>query len=156
MSKKIGFIGLGIMGKPMARNLMKAGYSLVVYNRTASKAQELVQAGANVCLGTDSLASSRKMGAQNPELDLWSEMQTFARSYPGVPPREILNLVTGSPAKALRKTGEIGCLQTGAFGDLVAVAYGGKMDEGHICEEVLHGPRVREVMINGEVVRKPS
>jgi len=46
MSKKIGFIGLGIMGKPMARNLMKAGYSLVVYNRTASKAQELVQAGA--------------------------------------------------------------------------------------------------------------
>ena len=46
MSKKIGFIGLGIMGKPMARNLMKAGYSLVVYNRTASKVQELVHAGA--------------------------------------------------------------------------------------------------------------
>jgi 2-hydroxy-3-oxopropionate reductase len=46
MSKKIGFIGLGIMGKPMATNLMKAGYPLVVYNRTASKAQELVQAGA--------------------------------------------------------------------------------------------------------------
>src|SRR5437773_4382285 len=46
MAKKIGFIGLGIMGKPMATNLMKAGYPLVVYNRTASKAQELVQAGA--------------------------------------------------------------------------------------------------------------
>ena len=46
MSKKIGFIGLGIMGKPMARNLMKAGYSLVVYNRTASKGHELVHAGA--------------------------------------------------------------------------------------------------------------
>jgi 2-hydroxy-3-oxopropionate reductase len=46
MAKKIGFIGLGIMGKPMARNLMKAGYSLVVYNRTTSKVQELVHAGA--------------------------------------------------------------------------------------------------------------
>jgi len=46
MAKKIGFIGLGIMGKPMARNLMKAGYSLVVYNRTASKVHELVHAGA--------------------------------------------------------------------------------------------------------------
>jgi 2-hydroxy-3-oxopropionate reductase len=32
MDKKIGFIGLGIMGKPMARNLIKAGYSLVVYD----------------------------------------------------------------------------------------------------------------------------
>jgi 2-hydroxy-3-oxopropionate reductase len=46
MSKTIGFIGLGIMGKPMARNLMKAGYPLMVYNRTASKADELVAAGA--------------------------------------------------------------------------------------------------------------
>ena len=46
MLRAIGFIGLGIMGKPMAQNLMKAGYPLVVYNRTASKAQELVSGGA--------------------------------------------------------------------------------------------------------------
>lgn len=46
MFKTIGFIGLGIMGKPMARNLIKAGYPLVVYNRTASKAEELVAMGA--------------------------------------------------------------------------------------------------------------
>ena len=32
MMKKIGFIGLGIMGKPMAKNLLKAGYSLIVYD----------------------------------------------------------------------------------------------------------------------------
>lgn len=43
---KIGFIGLGIMGKPMARNLMKAGFSLTVYNRTAAKAVDLVNEGA--------------------------------------------------------------------------------------------------------------
>ncbi len=43
---KIGFIGLGIMGKPMCRNLLKAGYELVVYNRSPKAIQELVQAGA--------------------------------------------------------------------------------------------------------------
>ncbi|HHY47448.1 MAG TPA: NAD-binding protein [Firmicutes bacterium] len=42
----VGFIGLGIMGKPMAKNLIKAGYHLNVYNRTASKADELVALGA--------------------------------------------------------------------------------------------------------------
>ncbi len=46
MPKTIGFIGLGIMGKPMAKHLINAGYPLVVYNRTASKAQELVDHGS--------------------------------------------------------------------------------------------------------------
>jgi len=46
MAQTIGFIGLGIMGKPMARNLIEAGYPLVVYNRTASKAADLVELGA--------------------------------------------------------------------------------------------------------------
>jgi len=44
--RKVGFIGLGIMGLPMARNLMKAGFNLVVYNRTASKCKALVDEGA--------------------------------------------------------------------------------------------------------------
>ncbi len=43
---KVGFIGLGIMGKPMSKNLIKAGHELVVYNRTQSKADELVSLGA--------------------------------------------------------------------------------------------------------------
>ena len=43
---EIGFIGLGIMGKPMAQNLQKAGYSLVVYNRSRGPVLELVAAGA--------------------------------------------------------------------------------------------------------------
>jgi len=41
MSEKIGFIGLGHMGTPMAKNLLAAGYHLQVYNRTLSKADEL-------------------------------------------------------------------------------------------------------------------
>jgi len=46
MFKKIGFIGLGIMGKPMAKNLLKAGYSLVVYDIVKAAVDELTAAGA--------------------------------------------------------------------------------------------------------------
>lgn len=46
MQTQIGFIGLGIMGKPMARNLLKAGYPVVGYSRTATAVQELVADGA--------------------------------------------------------------------------------------------------------------
>lgn len=44
--ERIGFIGLGIMGKPMARNLMKAGYPLVVHNRSRGPVDELAAEGA--------------------------------------------------------------------------------------------------------------
>jgi 2-hydroxy-3-oxopropionate reductase len=43
---RIGFIGLGIMGKPMARNLLKAGYPLVVHNRSRGAVDELASEGA--------------------------------------------------------------------------------------------------------------
>ncbi len=43
---KVGYIGLGLMGKPIARNILKAGYPLVVHNRSREKVQELVQEGA--------------------------------------------------------------------------------------------------------------
>ncbi|HDN62359.1 hypothetical protein DRO28_01900 [Candidatus Bathyarchaeota archaeon] len=46
MKKRIGFIGLGVMGKPMAMNLLKAGYPLTVWNRTRSKMEDLVKMGA--------------------------------------------------------------------------------------------------------------
>ncbi|HZN60090.1 MAG TPA: NAD(P)-dependent oxidoreductase [Planctomycetota bacterium] len=48
MSFKVGFIGMGIMGRPMARNLLKAGHAVTVYNRTASRAKELENDGARV------------------------------------------------------------------------------------------------------------
>lgn len=46
MSERIGFIGLGIMGQGMAHNLLKAGFDLTVWNRTTSKMDSLVEAGA--------------------------------------------------------------------------------------------------------------
>lgn len=46
MRMKVGYIGLGLMGKPMARNIMKAGYALVVHNRSRESVNELVAEGA--------------------------------------------------------------------------------------------------------------
>ena len=43
---KIGFIGLGVMGEPMAANLLRKGYPVTVYNRTPGKAATLVELGA--------------------------------------------------------------------------------------------------------------
>ena len=44
-TRTIGFIGLGIMGKPMARNLAKAGYELVIHNRSRAAVDELLAEG---------------------------------------------------------------------------------------------------------------
>ena len=50
MSSKIAFIGMGIMGRPMALNLLRAGHQVTVYNRTESRTEEAVQAGARKAL----------------------------------------------------------------------------------------------------------
>ena len=52
----IGFAGLGIMGSPMAANLLKAGYPLAVYNRTRSRCDALVERGATGCASLEELA----------------------------------------------------------------------------------------------------
>ena len=48
MQEKIGFIGLGAMGLPMSRNLIKKGYKLTVYDKTLQRAKSLVSEGAQV------------------------------------------------------------------------------------------------------------
>lgn len=57
MSEKIGFIGLGIMGRPMALNLLKAGFPLTVWNRTTSKMKPLIDAGADTGTSPADVAS---------------------------------------------------------------------------------------------------
>ena len=46
MTQAVGFIGLGIMGRPMAKNLVKAGFPLIVHSRSQGPVQELIGAGA--------------------------------------------------------------------------------------------------------------
>ena len=58
---KVAFVGLGIMGQPMGKNVVKKGYPLTVYNRTAEKALPLKEAGAVV-------AASPKEAAKGAEV----------------------------------------------------------------------------------------
>jgi 3-hydroxyisobutyrate dehydrogenase-like beta-hydroxyacid dehydrogenase len=58
MKPTVGLIGLGLMGKPMGRNLLKAGFPLVVWNRTSAKADDLVREGAKLA------ANPREVAAQ--------------------------------------------------------------------------------------------
>ena len=46
--KNIGFIGIGLMGFPMAKNLLKSGYNLKAYNRSQDKADRLKEFGAEI------------------------------------------------------------------------------------------------------------
>jgi len=57
MAQVIGFIGLGIMGRPMARNLLKAGYPLVVHSRSRGPVDEMAKAGAKVGTSPRDVAS---------------------------------------------------------------------------------------------------
>jgi 3-hydroxyisobutyrate dehydrogenase-like beta-hydroxyacid dehydrogenase len=58
---KVGLIGLGLMGKPMGMNLLKAGFPLTVWNRTASRADELVAAGAKLAPSPRELAANSEL-----------------------------------------------------------------------------------------------
>jgi 3-hydroxyisobutyrate dehydrogenase-like beta-hydroxyacid dehydrogenase len=58
MPEKIGFIGLGNMGEPMAANLLAAGHTLSVYNRTASKAAVLKAKGACIAANAAEVATA--------------------------------------------------------------------------------------------------
>ena len=62
MKPNVGLIGLGLMGKPMGQNWLRAGFPLTVWNRTPSRADELIRAGAKWA------ASPREMAAQSDVL----------------------------------------------------------------------------------------
>ena len=57
MAGKIGFVGLGIMGKPMAKNLLKAGYTVVCYDILQANVDEVCAAGAEKGLSNKDVAS---------------------------------------------------------------------------------------------------
>lgn len=85
----IGFIGLGIMGKPMAKNLLKAGYKLVVYDINAEPVKELVKTGAKEGRSSQDVASQSEviitMLPNSPEVKavVLGEKGVIHRARPG-------------------------------------------------------------------------
>ena len=74
MALTIGMIGLGIMGRPMAKNLLKAGYPVVVHSRSQGPVQELVGAGAKAAASPKDVAGQVDvlitMLPNSPEVEL--------------------------------------------------------------------------------------
>jgi cytosine/adenosine deaminase-related metal-dependent hydrolase len=117
----------------------------------------LVNAGVNVCLGTDSLSTVRKTGRQKPELDMLAEMRALAAKDPTVSPDEILEMATINGARALGLAGKIGELTPGASADLIAIPLSGRAGAGDVAAAVLqHAGSVCASMIEGRWAIPPA
>jgi aminodeoxyfutalosine deaminase len=113
--------------------------------------KELAAARVNVCLGTDSLASVTPARPPGPELNLFTEMQTFASVNPGVEPSEIVRLATQNGARALGLQGGVGEIAPGSYADVIMIPYSGKMEEAESAV-VQHRGDVTGTMIEGQWV----
>ena len=115
----------------------------------------LTAAGVNICLGTDSLASVEPKRKQPLELNMFSEMRSFARKNPRVAARTILRLATLNGAHALGLAGKAGELAPNAFADLIALTYAGKTAAVH--DAILHHTGgVAASMIGGQWAITPA
>ena len=114
--------------------------------------EELAGVGVNICLGTDSLASVTKVRGRPMELNLFTEMQSFAAAHPQLPPETILRMATLHGARALGMQGKIGELSENAMADLIAVPFTGNC-AGAFEAVVHHAGDVAASIIDGEWVR---
>ena len=87
----------------------------------------LAAAGVNLCLGTDSLATTRQIGKQKPVLDMFAEMRALADADKKISPEEILRMCTLNGARALGLAEKIGELSKNSFADLIAIPFSGKI-----------------------------
>ena len=92
MNEKVGFIGLGIMGKPMARNLLKAGYEVTVFDIFPDPIEEIVSAGAHAAVDGADVARSSNI---------------------------IVTMVQDSPQAEAAILGQNGALSGASVGDLI-------------------------------------
>ena len=114
----------------------------------------LTRAGINICLGTDSLATVRNHPHDQLELSLFHEMRAFAATQPEVAPERILRLATIAGAQALGLQRKVGELSPGAFADLIALPFAGKMENLHTAV-LNHSGDVTASMIGGAWMLAP-
>ena len=102
MKTKIGFIGLGLMGNPMSKNLIKAGHEVTVWNRTASRMDDVVDAGAQKATSARQVAMQSEviitMLSDSPDVEevvLGKEEGVIEGSTPG---SVVIDMSTISPS----------------------------------------------------------
>ncbi len=115
MKPSVGFIGLGLMGRPMAANLLKAGHELTVWNRTASVADHLVSQGAKLAATPRDLAAASEViftiVSDPPALEsvLWGKDGVFAGMKRGSVLIESSTVSPGLEKRAAASAAEVGC-----------------------------------------------
>ncbi len=117
--------------------------------------RRLCKTGVNICLGTDSLASVFKARRQIPDLNLFEEMRALHSSSPWLSPRLIVQMATINGAQALGLTGRAGQLRQGAFADLIAIPFSGKLKDAYEAVVQHPGP-VAASMIEGKWAIPPA
>jgi len=117
--------------------------------------EQLAAAGVNLCLGTDSLATTRQIGKQKPELDMFAEMRALANSDKSISPAEILQMATVNGARALGLAGKIGELGRHTFADLIAIPFSGKPNAA-VAAVMQHAGPVAASMIEGRWAISPK
>ena len=116
--------------------------------------RRLAGAGVNICLGTDSLATVRKIGRQKLALDMFEEMRALAAKEPALSPEDILRMATVNGAQALGMAGKIGEISPRAQADLIAIPFQGPKADAYAAVLAHTGP-VSAAMIDGRWVIPP-
>jgi cytosine/adenosine deaminase-related metal-dependent hydrolase len=110
--------------------------------------ERLANAGVNICLGTDSLATVRKTTRHKPELDMFAEMRMLAGRDQSISAKEIVHMATVNGARALGLANQAGELVKNSYADLIAIPFKGKTSA--IWEAVLeHTGDVHASLIAG-------
>jgi 2-hydroxy-3-oxopropionate reductase len=149
MAVKIGFVGLGIMGHPMALNLRKAGHSLWVHGRRAASMQPLSEAGATACASPEEVAANADvvfvMVSDTPDVEqvVLGEKGIIYRARPGT---IVVDMSTISPAATRQMAQQLAAKkvemldapvsggEVGAVNGTLSIMVGGKKE---IFEKVL-------------------
>ena len=117
---------------------------------------ELQEAGVNVCLGTDSLASTRVSSFHRPRLSLFDEMTALSQSDSRISPREILALATTHGARALGRPDLIGGLGGNSLADFITLSYQGPLSDAE-ARVASHSGNVLGTWVGGTCVwRNPD
>jgi 2-hydroxy-3-oxopropionate reductase len=164
VKKKLGFIGLGIMGKPMAKNLLKAGFNLVVFSRSNGPVEELVKEKALSANSPGEVAEHSEviitMLPDSPEVEeiILGKDGVIRGTKPGsvvIDMSSINPLVTQEIAKALKEKevemldapvsgGEIGAIQ-----GTLAIMVGGEEKVFNDCMEIFKAVGKNIVHVGG-------
>ena len=153
MDTRIGFIGLGIMGKPMARNLLKAGYELTLHNRSRGSVDELAAEGAAVAWSGREVAQRSDVvitmlpDSPDSELVIMGEGGILEGTEAGctiIDMSSIAPLVSQKIARAATEKGidmldaPVSGGEPGAIAGTLAIMVGGNQDTFERCLPILN------------------